>query len=366
LADEAGKLHVSHAIGFGISQSGRYLRDHIAQGFNADEQGRKVFDGVLAHISGIGKVFMNAAFAQPFRTNTQHEDHHFPENAFPFAHASMSDPVTGRTGRLLRGDGSDPFVIEVNTSTEYWQKGASLLATDPLGRRDIAVPRNVRLFMIAGTQHGGNPFSDATPGSCVNPRNPHDPSPALRALLVALQDWVAAGVAPPASRVPTMASGTLVAAARTGFPAIPDMALADRGNHLTLFGDWATPQHQPGKAYVPMVSKVDADGNEAAGLRLPDIAVPLGTYTGWNLYRAPYPAGELCDREGSFMAFAKTKAEREARHDPRASIAERYAGHPDYVRKTSKAAAALVKARLLLPEDAARYIAAARASEAFE
>jgi len=360
-----GGAPVKHALGFGISQSGRYLRDHVGQGFNQDEAKRKVFDGVLAHISGVGRVFANTAFAQPNRTNTQHEDHLFPENAFPFAHARLKDPVTGRTGSLLRHDGFDPLIIESNTSTEYWQKGASLLATDPLGTRDIAVPATVRLFMISGTQHGGRAGLDDSRGTCSNPRNPHNPGPALRALIVALDEWVSAGTAPPASRVPTLASRTLAAASEIGFPALPGIAVAKRGNAVELIGDWTRPAAAPRKAYVSKVSRVDRDGNEVAGLRLPDIAVPLGTYTGWNLYKAPYPEGELCDREGSFLAFAKTKAERETRHDKRPSLEERYGDQASFVAKTEAAAAALVKARLLLDEDAARYVEAARASKAF-
>ena len=369
-ADAAGAANplgapIKHALGFGISQSGRYIRDHVGQGFNQDEAKRKVFDGVLAHISGVGRVFDNAEFAQPNRTNTQHEDHLFPENAFPFAHARLKDPVTGRTGALLRGDGFDPLIIETNTSTEYWQKGASLLETDPLGKRDVAVPAGVRLFMISGTQHGGHAWLDDSPGSCSNPRNPHNPAPALRALLVALDEWVSAGTPPPASRVPTLAGGTLVAPSEIGFPAIPGVAVARNGNAVELIGDWTRPAPAPRKAYVAKVSKVDGDGNEVAGLRLPDIAVPLGTYTGWNLYKAPYPEGELCDREGSFLAFAKTKAEREAGHDRRPSLEERYGNRASFVEKTEAAAAELVKARLLLDEDAALYVEAARASKAF-
>ncbi|MBI3637622.1 MAG: hypothetical protein HY216_15630, partial [Candidatus Rokubacteria bacterium] len=185
VAVSASATGVRAVLALGISQSGRYLRDHVAQGFNEDELGRRVFDGVLAHISGIGKVFMNTEFGQPNRTNTQHEDHLFPENAFPFAHTRLTDPATGRTDGLLRGHRSDPLVIEVNTSTEYWQKGASLLHTDPRGAKDLEIPKTVRLYLIAGTQHGGRAGLAATPGTCRHPRNPHDPGPALRALLVA-------------------------------------------------------------------------------------------------------------------------------------------------------------------------------------
>ena len=118
---------ITHALAIGFSQAGRYLRNHISEGFNRDEQGRRVFDGVHSHIAGVGRIFFNTPFAQPARTNTQHEDHGFPENEFPFSTASLDDPLTGKAGSLFRGDGCDPLLIETNTSTEYWQKGASLL-----------------------------------------------------------------------------------------------------------------------------------------------------------------------------------------------------------------------------------------------
>ena len=131
-------MQPTHALAFGISQAGRYLRDHLAQGFNRDESGARVFDGVFTHVAGIGRVFFNTEFGQPARTRTWHEDHGFPEVEFPFA-----------TGALMRGDDSDPKVIETNTSTEYWQKGASLLHTDPDGTRDVALPANVRGYLPA-------------------------------------------------------------------------------------------------------------------------------------------------------------------------------------------------------------------------
>jgi len=352
---------IKSVLAVGISQSGRYLRDHIIQGFNQDEQKRKVFDGVLAHISGIGKVFLNAEFGQPARTNTQHEDHTYPENAFPFSAASMRDPVTGATGALLRGDGFDPLLIEVNTSTEYWQKGASLLTTDPLGERDVALPKTARVFFVTGTQHGGRSGLTAERGPCANPRNPHSPAPALRALLIALDDWVSTGRDPPASRVPTIADHTLVAWDAVRFPGLPGLEIARAGNRLDLFGDWVDPHPDKSKSYRSLVPAIDTDGNETSGIRLPDIAVPLGTYTGWNLYAAPFPEGELCDRDGSYLPFAKTAAEREKIGDARRSIAERYRDKADYVAKVKAAAADLVAARLLLPEDARRYEQAAAA-----
>jgi hypothetical protein len=354
-----GTTGAASALAVGISQSGRYLRDFVHQGFNQDESAIKVFDGVLSHIAGIGGVFLNAEFGQPARTNTQHEDHTFPENAFPFAAARTTDPLTGSSGALLRGDGFDPLWMDVNTSTEYWQKGASLLHTDPLGRTDLALPANARTYLIAGTQHAGRSGLKADFGPCMNPRNPHSPSPALRALIVALDEWVSKGVAPPASRVPSLASGTLVEPGRTGFPVLPDTAVATFGNEIAVFGDWINPVLRP-SPYRPLVSAIDADGNELGGIRLPDIAVPLGTYTGWNLYKRPFTEGELCDRDGSFIAFEKSEADRAAKKDPRASIEKRYPSHAAYVEQVGAAARALVNERLLLPDDAAAYVKAAR------
>jgi len=350
---------VSHALAIGFSQAGRYLRHHLSDGFNRDEQGRRVFDGIYSHIAGIGRIFFNTPFAQPARTGTQHEDHDFPENWFPFSTASVTDPLTGQSGSLLRGDGSDPMLIETNTSTEYWQKGASLLHTDPLGSRDLALPGTCRVYMIAGTQHGGRAGATTDPGPNVNPRNPHSPMPAVRALLVALDAWVVSGTAPPPSRVPTLADGTLVAPDSTGFPAVPGAAVVTRTNRVAPPGDWVHPVPAE-KAYRTLVCKVDGDGNEVAGIRLPDIAVPLATYTGWNEYKPPYPAGEIADRDGSCLPFATDKAARDAAGDPRPSVAERYRSGADYVAKVEAVVKQLVADRLLLAEDAARFIERAR------
>jgi hypothetical protein len=343
---------ITHTLAFGISQAGRYLRDHIAQGFNADLDGNRVFDGVLTHVAGIGRVFLNTPFAQPFRTRTWHEDHDFPEIGFPFSSAVMPDPVTGGAGGLMRGDASDPKLIETNTSTEYWQKGASLLHTDPLGGQDVALPPNVRGYLIAGTQHGGKAGMPRDNGPCVNPRNWHDPMPAIRALLVALDEWVISGRAPPDSCLPKIADGSLVPAERVALPALPGLTAPAAANDVYPLADWADPRPHA-HAWRPLVPQVDADGNEVAGIRLPDIAVPRGTFTGWNLYREPHPAGQLADRDGTFLAFAETEAERGA--DPRRSIAQRYGSAAAYASRVTQAADELLARRLLLAEDAERF-----------
>jgi hypothetical protein len=347
---------VEHTLAFGISQAGRYLRDHIAQGFNADEDGRIVFDGVFTHVAGIGRVFHNTPFGQPFRTRTWHEDHDFPEIEFPHSSAVMDDPVSGRSGALMQGNATDPLLIETNTSTEYWQKGASLLHTDPLGTRDIALPPNVRTYLLPGTQHGGKAGMPRDTGPCINPRNWHDPTPAIRALLVALDEWVVSGRSPPDSQVPRIDDGTLVPADKVAFPAIPGLVRPLAANDAPLLGDWTNPS-APATGYATLVPQVDVDGNEVSGIRLPDIAVPKGTFTGWNLYKAPYPDGELADRDGTFLAFPATEAERG--DDPRISLEVRYK-EAKYAEAVRAVVQDLVRKRFLLPVDAERYIAQAR------
>ena len=351
---------IRHAVALGISQSGRYLRDFVYQGFNRDEAGRQVFDGMLSHIAGVGGIFLNARFGQPSRTNTQHEDHLYPENAFPFSTARQHDPITGRTGALLRGDGFDPLLIEVNTGTEYWQKGASMLTTDPLGRSDVPLPETSRAFLVSSGFHYGRAGLTSTKGACANSRSTLNPAPALRALLVALEEWVTAGKAPPESRVPRLSDGTLVEAADTGFPFLVGTPVPTTPNAIARFSTYVDPRPEPGPQYQPLVPRVDADGNEAAGIRRPAVAAPRATFTGWNLYADPFPAGALCDREGSQIAFARTQAEREAAGDPRPSLEERYASADAYVAAVTKSVDALVADRLLLREDGDRMVAAAR------
>ncbi|HEV2335957.1 MAG TPA: alpha/beta hydrolase domain-containing protein [Stellaceae bacterium] len=355
---------IRHALAFGVSQSGRFLRHFLELGMNADAAGRRVFDGVFSHVAGAGKVFANHRFGMPGRTATQHEDRLYPENWFPFSMTRTADPVSGRTGGLLSGAATDPKVIETNSATEYWQKGASLIHTDPGIGRDLALPANARAYLIAGTQHGGRPGVDPRPGPCVNPRNPHSATPALRALFVALEEWVTDGTPPPPSRVPSLAAGTAVTADRIRMPEVPGFAVPPGANPIVPPVDWVDPpEASPPAPYATFVSAVDGDGNEVAGILLPPIAVPLGTYTGWNVYRAQ--PGELADRDGSLIPFAGTSAEREAAGDPRPSLNERYGTREAFCARVEAAAAALVAERLLLPADAEAYVAAARNCDRF-
>ena len=360
----AGMGAIRHALAFGVSQSGRFLRHFLELGMNRDADGRRVFDGVFSHVAGAGKVFANHRFGMPGRTATQHEDRLYPENWFPFASVTASDPFSGRSGAILRGDDSDPCIVETNSATEYWQKGASLVHTDPQGKTDAVLPDNARAYLIAGTQHGGRPGVNPTPGPCVNPRNPHSATPALRALFVALEEWVTHGTLPPPSRVPSLAAGTAVKAETVRLPRVQGFAHPPGPNRIVAPVDWVDPpETEPDTAYDTYVSAVDRDGNEVAGIRLPDIAVPLATYTGWNVYRAQ-PA-ELADRDGSRIAFAATRAGRDAADDPRPSLQERYGTHATYVAAVKAAAGALVAERLLLPADADAFIEAAQQRKLF-
>ena len=352
-----------HAIAFGVSQAGRFLRHFLELGMNDDGHGRRVFDGVLTHVAGAGKVFANHSFAMPGRTATQHEDRLYPENWFPFTNAVTTDLLSGQRSAILNGRPTDPLMIEVNTSTEYWQKGASLVHTDPADGRDAELPSTARVYMITGTQHGGRPGTDPNPGPCVNPRNPHSATPALRALFVALEEWVRTGIAPPPSSVPSVARGTAVVAEAVTMPNVPGFALPPGANRIGPPIDWVEPPTKLENFYDTRVCAVDADGNEVAGVRLPSIAVPLGTYTGWNVYRAQ--TCELCDRDGSMIPFARTRREREAAGDPRASLEERYGTKDIYVARVEATAATLVADRLLLPADAEAYVKAARECDWF-
>jgi hypothetical protein len=356
---------IQHAYMFGISQSGRFVNHFIYGGFNTDPRRRIVFDGALSHVCGAGRLF-TGRFGMTTLCATHHENRLTPSESFPFTTVPQTDPVSGRCGDLLkkaREAGHVPKLFITQTSTEYWTRGASLLHTDVEGKKDVPVDPNVRLYVIAGAQHlGGGPTD---PGICRYPRNPlNDRPPVLRALLVALDEWVSTGREPPASRYPRISDGTLVdlETFRKMFPRIPGVDLPtdyyrpfrlDFGPRWLTGGiaDYVPPRTGP--TYQTLVPAVDADGNEVAGIRLPDVAVPLATYTGWNLRAAKYGAeGMLAPYNGSYLAFPQTRAERLERGDPRLSVAERYPDREIYLGRMTKAALRLCEERFLLAPDA--------------
>ena len=342
---------VKYAIALGVSQSGRFLRTFLYDGMNTDEKGRQVLDGVMAHIAGGARLDVNRRWATPTGLGT------YTATAFPFANAAMKDPVSGVTDGLLdnpRAKANQPKIFYTNTGVEYWGGGrsAALIHTTPDGAKDITLPGNVRAYLFAGNQHGPSAFPPPS-GQGQQKANPTDYWWSMRALVVSMQKWVAEGKEPPASQYPRLSNGTLVKLAALSFPAIPTV----QSPKTLSAGFRASTELEPGSvgANAPLpflVPQVDADGNERAGIRLPEVTVPLATYTGWN-FRSDKIGGtrQLVSLLGSYIPFAQTKADREASHDPRASIAERYASKDQYMDRITKAADALVKDGYLLADD---------------
>ncbi len=370
LSPDPGAPAIDHVIAYGRSQPGRFLREFVRLGFNQDLNGGQVFDGIYASIAGSRRIFLNEPFAQPGRFHRQQEDHLYPGDQFPFSYATRTDSVSDKTDGILArslATNTCPKIIHVDSSTEFWLGRSSLVVTDEHGE-DIEVPDEVRVFLFSGTGHAGPIMLNHAAVFSQNPAyamNFLNYNPLNRSLLIALDQWATQGIAPPDSRVPRSDDGTLVPPspqAETGFPAIPGVRHPERVNELSAM-DYSQQPPVPvsGKAYRVLVPKVDADGNELAGIHLPAISVPLGTHTGWNLRGAGFSAGALM-LVGSYFPFAATKAERQANRDPRPSLEERYPSHDAYVVAVSRAAAELQEARLLLAEDAERYVAAAKAA----
>jgi hypothetical protein len=351
---------IERAYALGISQSGRFLRDLLYQGFNEDEEGLVVFDALIPDVAGGRKTYINHRFAQPGRYSRQHEEHLQPGDQFPFTYGITTDSLTGkRDGVLARCQraGSCPKIMHVDSSTEFFQARSSLVVTDTDGK-PIELPGNVRAYLISGTQHSARIDALSAPTrTCQQPSNPLHKGGPMRALLVALDRWVTDGVEPPVSRFPTISDGTLVAADRNtfGLPAIPGLRYQGQINRLHVVDYDAQPPPE-GAAYPLFVPAVDDDGNDIAGIRLPAVEVPVATYLGWNLRRAGYAEGALCAVTGSSIAFPRDRQERLATGDPRLSIAERYTSHEDYVRQLAEAAHRLLQQGLLLPEDVQRMI----------
>jgi hypothetical protein len=366
-----GASAIERTIGFGISQSGRCLRVLTYEGFNADEQGRQVFDGLIPHVSGGGLGFFNHRFAQPTRYASQHTDHLFPCDMFPFAYEVQRDPLGGREDGILataRKQGVVPKIVHIQNSAEYWHRDGSLVHTDPLGKRDAAIPENVRIYAVGGAQHGWGNDSPDIRGDGQQWENPTDYRPALRALLVALDEWIRDERQPPASRYPRIDDGTLVDfhAQHTLWRPLPGVTypqVIQQAELLDFGPEFAArrqitrhPPRRQGK-YQPLVPAYDATNNERGMLLLPAVAVPVATLTGWNLRRREVGAEtELLSLKGSFIPLPSNKAERESAGDPRPSLEELFGDFDTYLHRFEASARKLVAERYLLEEDVPRLL----------
>jgi Alpha/beta hydrolase domain len=356
----------ARVYGEGISQNGRFLRDFLYQGFNADEEGRRALDGVLAHVAGAGRGSFNFRFAQPSRDAQPTSSVFFPTDIFPFTDQLETDPLNGDKGGLLDRAAAGKVVPRVflsNTSYEYWGRAASLIHTTADAKQDAVISPDVRIYFFTGLQHFSGPFPPAKGGGDLHGQEPQSPLPVRhfwRAMVANMDAWVRNGTAPPDSSYPKIADHTLVPINDYAFPAIPHVNLANEANRayrLSFGPEWGRGiiSIQPPKVGEPfpvLVPQVDPDGNERSGIHLPEIAVPLATYTGWNLRDPSIGAPtERVSFEGSYLPFPRTAAEREKTGDPRMSIAERYSSREDYLSRYEKAVDALVKARWVLKED---------------
>lgn len=373
------------------SQPGRLLNDFVHLGFNEDESHRKVIDGMLQWIAAGDGDNMNYRWSQTGRTNRNRQDLLYLEGLFPFANPTTFDPISGDTdGRYRKCSETNtcPLAMEFYSSNEYWVKAGSLMSTDPTGSYDLPDQPEARLYLLSSKQHGGagNP---ASKGSCQQFLNPLDSAQVQRALWQDLDDWSTKGIAPPASRVPRLDNGTLVPVPDpaltnfryVGIPSVtytglkttryrlnygPDFypkngVLTDKTYIPTINPPVITPPYEDNPANGPIyrsyVPKYDSDGNEIAGIRLPELTVPLATYTGWGLRAGPQ-ANDGCESSGQYIPFESTKAERIAAGDPRPSVEERYKSFGQYRSAVVNAIDEMVKNRLMLCSDAGAYVQA--------
>jgi hypothetical protein len=355
----------------GISQSGRFVRDFLWQGFNADPGGGRVFDAAMPLIAGSRKTWTNFRFAQPGRWSKQHEDHLQIGDQFPFTYAVTTDPVSGATdGILARCSANDtcPKIMHLDGGGEFWLARASLIVTDGAGNA-VALPDNVRAYLMTGTPHGYALTGQPAPvAACKNLSNIVYVGFTTRALTPALVDWVLNGTPPPPSTYPSLSDGTLVdpgSAAAVGFPDLSPIGVAYTGvfNFLNLT-DYSVvpPRVDTSKPYRVLVPTADADGNDLPGVRSPDLTVPLGTSLSWNPRAAGYAEGDQCVSQGSFVPFATTEAERAQSGDPRQSLQERYPSRADYVARVREAALGLKEQGFALDEDVERLVQRAQST----
>jgi hypothetical protein len=372
--DPEATAPVKRAYAVGISQSGRFLRHFLYQDFNADEQGRQVMDGVIAHVAGAGRGSFNHRFAQPSRDAQPMSSLFFPTDLFPFTDLPEKDPDTGEKAGLLDAASRShtvPKIFYTNTSYEYWGRAASLIHTTADGKQDAPPAPNTRIYFLAGLEHFTVPFPPdnrirGNPDYTAQQKaNPNPIQWYWRALITDLDQWVKDGKQPPASTYPKIADKTLVPLAQWKFPKIPGVNTpheVSMAYHINFgpqpkgtIGSVQVVTIEPprvGNPFGVLLPQSDADGNDLGGVRLPELQVPLATYTGWNLRDASIGAPEQrVSFLGSWIPLPKTAEERKKSGDPRVSIAERYKSQAEYMNKFEQAAKKLIEQRFLLQED---------------
>jgi hypothetical protein len=361
LAIPAGSI--KRAVAFGVSQSGRFLRKYLYDGFNGDEGDRKVFDGVIAHVAGAGRGSFNHRFAQPSRDGHPYLNFFYPTDIFPFSDVAQKHPDTGATDGLLTHAGRPellPKIFYTNSEYEYWGRAASLIHTTVDGTADAPLMDNVRIYLLAAGQHGPAAFPPVqTIGQQRN--NPLDYRWAMKALLLAMDRWTANGTVPPPSRYPRISDGTLVPPDRLRFPKVPGVQTstsvhraygADYGPKFATEGVVTLEPPRLGTAFPILVPQVDVDGNSVAGVKMPELTVPLATYTGWNLFNdRSGPPSVISSMQGSYIPLPRAGADGKRTGDPRKAIDERYRDKQHYASLVAKAAQELSDAGFLLAED---------------
>jgi len=369
---------INYALLNGISQSGRLLRTYLELGFNQSEEHEQVFDGMQPHIGSV-RNYINVRFAQPGRlAGTQHTEKQYPGPESPLSYHQSHDHLTGITSGIFdqcQRTNTCPKIVHTMSDIEYWEASGAGDTTESLGRRDLELPQNVRIYEFSSTQHGG--FSPVAPlptsrGICQQLPNANSYTYNIRALLVGLQQWIATGREPPASRYSRIDRGSLVPLERFVFPIIPNVTgpqnvfntrnIYNRGPQYDaedVTGIIAVEPPISLAEYPSLVPQVDKDGNDIDGLRSITLQVPLGTYTGWNVRAAGFSEGDACDLTGSYIPFAVTRLQRQQSGDPRPSLQERYGTLANYAALASAAADQLVRAGLLLASDKAAAVQSA-------
>jgi hypothetical protein len=356
------------------SQPARTLNDFTYLGFNEDEGHRKVFDGMMQWIGAADGLNMNYRWSQTKRTERNRQEQLYLEGLYPFANVPTLDPISNTTDwryRRCEQTSTCPMALEFYSANEFWVKAGSLMSTDPTGRYDLPDHPFTRLYLLSSKQHGGagDPTSK---GLCQQFLNPLDSAPVQRALWIDLDQWSTLGISPPDSQVPKLSDGTLVPPlpqSGVGFPSIPGVTYTGlkttryRFNYGPNFYQTFVPTINPpvitppyednpanGPIYPSYVPSTDSDGNDIAGIRLPELMVPLATYTGWAL-RSGVWANDGCEGSGQYIPFAATRAQRLTAGDPRPSVQERYHSYKEYQAKVIQAVDNLVRRRFMICDD---------------